>query len=115
MAEELHVALFEDEDRTGLLADEHRWIARCVEYELFGVGSTRREALLAFIKALDLEYEAAKAESRKALEGLPKGSKRFREWLNRGSTKQVDVPREVAAKIPPPWMISAMELEARVR
>ncbi len=109
---ELHLALFEDDDRSGLLADEHRWIVRSLDHDIFGYGMTQRDALLHFFLSLEQEIEDAKAEHRKPFEGVSKASENFIAWWRTKKVHQIKVPREVAAKAPRRSSVKVMESDA---
>jgi hypothetical protein len=110
---ELHLALFEDDDRTDLLADERRWIVRSLDHEMFAYGMTQRDALVHFFVSLNAELEDARENQRAPLEGVPKASAKFLEWWKAKAKHQVEVPREVVAKAPPLSRLKVMEREAR--
>jgi hypothetical protein len=112
---ELEVAVFEDEDRTGLSEAEHRWIARSLRFEIFGVGDTPRDALSSFVAALEAEREFARAAQREPFIGLPTASPKFVAWWETVSKRKLEVAPTMVSNVPEPWMIRAMERELVTR
>jgi hypothetical protein len=103
----LRLALFEDRDRTGLLPDEHRWIVRSLDHEMFGHGSSAREALVGAMKAFFFELKKADQEGRDPFLGVPPASKEFLGWWQSGAVQPIDVPRDIMKNVPERMRIEA--------
>jgi hypothetical protein len=112
---ELRLAVYEDPDRAGVGAGQHRWVARALSYDFIGESLTRDGAIRNLVVAVAAEYQAAKREGRKPFQGLPKTPRDFVTWWERGKLQHLDVAPEIMAELPEAWMIEAMERQQAVQ
>lgn len=94
----IRLGLFEDDDRTGLLPDERRWIVRSLDHEAFGFGFTQREALEGALLAVRAELDRAELRKQKPFDGAPPASRSFHDWWHSATSIVVDVPRGSIAR-----------------
>ena len=93
----------------GLVAEEHRWVARTLSYDFIGESTTRDGAVRNLVVAVVAEYQAARREGRKPFQGLPETPPAFVAWWQRGGRRHPDIAPEIVAELPEAWMIDAME------
>jgi hypothetical protein len=103
----LRMAAYKDDDRAGLADGEERWIAELVDFDLIGESGTREGAVRNLVAAVVAEFGYALRDGRKPFDGLRRREipARSREY---DAGRVFELPEDV--KLPPPWMIEAMEL-----
>lgn len=106
---ELKVLVFPEEDG---------WVAVCLDHFVAGQGRQADRAVDNLLKSLALHADDDKREGRELFSELPKAPNEFWEMLKAAekTTSRKPIPVERSrGLLPPPWMIVALEQEARVR
>lgn len=94
----IHLALFDDADRTGLLPDEVRWIVRSLEYDLFGFGFTQRAALESMLATIRNRSVLRNAKD-ELFSGVAPAPANFLGWWRTTTSAAVDIPKDSIVRI----------------
>lgn len=101
-----------------LLNEGGAWVLQCLQYDIAGQGKTIEDAKVAFRDAFVGQVIVDCEHGRKPLAQVPRAPRWYWDEFHE-ATKLVDpfevmASPEVAADVPPPWMIHAMCTELRL-